>query len=160
MTNQVVAFPSDVRVLSSRQALFISYLLLVLVDLLVLNLFDEFWQRVTIESFTISLFVAVILQILLKLTIKLEHKLAAWVQNKGGKFVKTKRITATWLVLFISKIVILGIVNLIFGDSVHFGGVVPFIVVVVGVFAAEILITKVFMSLGNETSKAHDAKAA
>jgi len=158
MTAKVAEFPSDVRVLSNHQALFISYLLYILVDLLVLNLFDEFWHRISIESFTISFFVAVILQVLLKATIKVEHKLAAYVQAKGGKYAKPKRIFATWLVLFGSKLVILEVVDLVFGDHVDFGGLVPFIVVVVGVFAAELLITKIFMSLGNETSEAHRQK--
>ncbi len=63
------AIATDVRVLTNRQALFIGYFLCVLVDLTVLNLFDEYWQRVDIDSFTVSLFAAALLQLLLKLTL-------------------------------------------------------------------------------------------
>ncbi len=47
---------------SKRQQLFIRYTLAVLVDLTVLNLFNEYWNFVYIEFFTISLLTAVLLQ--------------------------------------------------------------------------------------------------
>ena len=59
---------------SARQGRFIRYMLLVLVDLTVLNLFVQFWDRVVIDSFTISLFTAALLQVLLKATIAIEHR--------------------------------------------------------------------------------------
>ncbi len=49
---------------SKRQQLFITYTLAVLVDLTVLNLFNEYWDFVYIEFFTISLLTAVLLQFL------------------------------------------------------------------------------------------------
>ncbi len=61
---------------STRQRWFVRYLMAVLIDLLVLNLFVEYWQHVIIESLTISVFAATLLQILLRLTLVLEHKLA------------------------------------------------------------------------------------
>lgn len=50
---------------SNRQRLFIRYTLAVLVDLTVLNLFNEYWDFVYFEYFTISLLTAVLLQFLL-----------------------------------------------------------------------------------------------
>ncbi len=63
------AIATDVRVLSHRQAMFIGYFFCVLVDLTVLNLFDEYFEPVKFHSFTISLFAAALLQLLLKLTL-------------------------------------------------------------------------------------------
>ena len=55
---------------NTPQRLFVGYTLAVLVDLTVLNFYDEYWDFVTIDSFTISFAAALLLQLLLKLSIK------------------------------------------------------------------------------------------
>lgn len=143
---------ADDRVLSKRQALFIAYFFSVLVDLAVLNLFVEYWHFVVIDSFTISLLAAALLQTLLRLTLALEHRIADYFKKKGGKGATAKRLIASWLVLLISKFVILGAIDLVFGDAVDFGGVIPFIVVVIAVIAAEAIIKKIYERLGHDQS--------
>ena len=54
---------------SRRQRIFLSFTFAVLVDLAVLNLFDQFWDYVYIEYFSISLLAALLLQSLLRVTI-------------------------------------------------------------------------------------------
>ena len=149
MTATTVAAADD-RVLSNRQALFIAYFFSVLVDLTVLNLFVEYWHFVEIDSFTISLFAAALLQTLLRLTLALEHRIANYFKKQAGKGAKVKRLLAAWLVLFGSKFMILEAIDLVFGDKVEFGGVIPFIVVVIAVIAAEVLITKIYELLGHD----------
>jgi hypothetical protein len=144
------AIGTDVRVLSNRQALFIGYFLCVLVDLTVLNLFDEYFAKVDIDSFTTSLFAAALLQLLLKLTLALEHRVADYFKNQSGKGSTAKRLLATWLILFGSKFAILGAINVVFGDKVVFGGVIPFIIVVLAVMAAELAINRIYVMLGNK----------
>ena len=144
------AIATDVRILTNRQALFIGYFLCVLVDLTVLNLFDEYWQRVEIDSFTTSLFAAALLQLLLKLTLALEHRIADYFKKQVGKSAKYKRLLATWLVLFGSKFVILGAINVVFGSKVIFGGVIPFIIIVIAVMAAEVIINQIYVLLGDD----------
>ena len=60
--------------LSKRQRVFFQYFTLVLIDLTVLNLFQEHWHHLTIDSFSISLLTAFLLQVMLKLTIYLEAR--------------------------------------------------------------------------------------
>ena len=144
------ALTTDIRVLTYRQALFIGYFLCVLIDLTVLNLFDEFWGQVEIASFTISLMAAALLQLLLKLTLKLEHTVADHFKKQEGKGALGKRLFATWLILFGSKFVILEVVNIVFGNKVEFGGVIPFIVVVFAIMAAELITSRVYALLGDE----------
>ena len=55
--------------ISTSKRLFLHYFTAILLDLVVLNIFAEFWQYVTVHSFVISLFAAVLLQVLLKLTL-------------------------------------------------------------------------------------------
>ena len=144
------ALTTDIRVLTHRQAMFIGYFLCVLIDLTVLNLFDEFWDKVEISSFTISLLAAALLQLLLKLTLKLEHSVADYFKKQEGKGALGKRLFATWFILFSSKFVILEVVNLTFGSKVEFGGVVPFILVVFAIMVAELITSRIYAMLGDE----------
>ena len=93
------------------------------------------------------------LQLLLKLTLALEHRIADYFKKQAGKGAKAKRILTSWLVLFGSKFLILEAVDLVFGDKVEFGGVIPFIVVVIAIIAAEAIITKIYEWLGNDPAR-------
>lgn len=134
------------------QARFISYTLFVLVDLVVLNLFDEYWSRVTIESFTISLAAAALLQVLLKLTIALEHRIADYFKAKPGKSAKVYRGITTYLILVGSKFVMLEAIDLAFGERVHFGGrwhgLVAFVAVIIAIIVAEAIMKMIYTRMG------------
>ena len=130
---------------STRQKLFLRYFTAILIDLVVLNLFVEYSQYVVIDSFTISLLAAVLLQVLLKLTIAVEHRVAAYFNAKKGGFWKFMRYFSAWLLLFGSKFVILEALAFAFGDKVYFGGpfhglVVLIAVVIVMLIAEEAIV--------------------
>ena len=138
---------------SLRQRTFNRYLTATLVDLVVLNLFVEYWgDRVFVSSFTVSLLAAALLQVLLKLTIALEHRVAAYYNAKPGGFAKFMRYFTAWLILFGSKFVILEALVFAFGDRIRFSGalhgIVALIVVVVAMLAAEVIIVKIFRKMG------------
>ncbi|MGB5505930.1 MAG: hypothetical protein WBM70_04490 [Sulfurovum sp.] len=136
---------------SSKQLIFLKYLTWVLVDLTVLNFFAEYWDRVTITSFGLSLFIAITLQILLKMTIALEHRLSNYMKSNEKLNKKVLHIFSTWFVLFASKFVMLWILQFLFGDAIVFSGayhgVVAFIVVVMAILAAEYVLTRIYRSL-------------
>ena len=56
----------------------------ILIDLTVLNLFAEYWEKVMVESFTFSLLAALLLPVLLKLTLALEHRIGSWFSKHPG----------------------------------------------------------------------------
>ena len=146
-----IAQEDSAQSISTKQRLFMRYFTAILVDLAILNLFDEYWDQVVIESFTISLFTAVVLQVLLQLTIMFEHKVGAYFKTKSGTSAKVQRFFATWAILFFSKLIILEVINIAFGDDVlflgAFHGLVAFIVVVIALLVAEKLILKLYHSL-------------
>jgi hypothetical protein len=139
--------------LSNSQRLFVRYLMAILIDLTVLNLVDEYWGLVTIGSFTVSALAAVLLQVLLQATLALEHRVAAFFKSKSGGLAKFMRFFSAWLILFGSKFVMLGVLDLAFGDDMLFTGplhgVVSFIVVIVAMLAAEELAVRIYRRLGN-----------
>jgi hypothetical protein len=137
---------------TTQQQLFVRYFTAILIDLTVLNLFDEYWDLVVIESFTISLLAALLLQVLLQITLKIEHRVAAYFKSKPGKFAKVMRVLSAWAVLFGSKFVILEVIDIAFGDEVLFKGpyhgIVAFIAVIVVMLVAELTIVRLNKRLG------------
>jgi hypothetical protein len=130
-----------------RQHIFIKYTFAILVDITILNLFNEYWDYVTLSSFSISLVAAILLQLLLQITLNIEHKVAAYFKRKEGLQAKILRILSAWGILFISKLVMLKIIEIVFPVSIQFTGpihgAVSFITVVVVMILAEQSIMKV-----------------
>ena len=143
--------PLSAELPSNRQRLFVRYFTGILIDLVVLNLFAEYSENVSVASFTISLCAAVLLQILLKLTIAVEHWVAEFFKARSGPFMTFLRFFCAWLVLFGSKFVILEAISLVFGDGVRFEGafhgLVALIVVVVTMLIAEEVIVRFYRKL-------------
>lgn len=135
-----------------REQLYVRYFTFILIDLVVLNLFDEYWDFVTIESFSISLLTAVLLQVMLKLAFQIEHHIGAHITRTSGKHAKVLRPLAAWALLFGSKFVILGAINFFFGAQVLFSGpldgLLAFIIVLVVMLAAEMGAEKIRNLLG------------
>ena len=154
MTEEIpgIALTDEIK---NSQRLFVRYLVAVLIDLTVLNLFDEFWELVTIGPFSVSMLAAILLQVLLKATLVLEHKVAAYFNEKSGGFAKFMRFFTAWLILFGSKFVMLGAIDFAFGDDVLFTGplhgVVSFIVVVMVMLAAEEIAVRIYRRLGRSS---------
>ncbi len=140
--------------LNNPQRLFLRYTIAVLVALTVLNLFEEYWDRVEIGSFTISLATAFLLQLLLVMVIGLEHRVASYFKGKPGVASRICRALSTWLILLVSKFVMLGAIDLAFGERVKFSGpfhgIVAFIVVVITMILAEEGMRKIYFALADK----------
>ena len=152
MTTEAL-MPESAGGFNNRQRLFMRYFTATLIDLVVLNLFVEYSDKVRIDSFTISLLASILLQVLLKLTIALEHRVAGYFKARPGGWMTFWRWISAWLVLFGSKFVILEAIAMAFGDKVHFGGVfhgiVTLIVVIIVMLVAEELVVRLYRTLGD-----------
>lgn len=157
---QSFLLPASAERPSNRQKLFLRYFTAILIDLTVLNLFVEYSEKVVIDSFTISLLAAVVLQVLLKATIALEHRAAAYFKARPGGFAKFMRFFTAWLILFGSKFVILEALSFAFGDDVYFGGpfhgLVVLIVVVIVMLVAEEAIVQLYRRLTDDEETAKE----
>jgi hypothetical protein len=136
---------------SDRQRLFLLYFVGALVDLVVLGLFEEYSDKVFVDSFTTMLLASILLQFLLKATIAVEHKVAAYFNAKSGGFNRFMRFFCAWLVLFGSKFVILEALSLAFGERVKFEGVwhgiVWLIIVVLTMVFVEEIVVRIYRKL-------------
>ncbi|WP_394133252.1 hypothetical protein [Shewanella maritima] len=145
---------------NTPQRLFVGYTLAILVDLTVLNFFDEYWEHVNIESFSISFMAAILLQLLLKLSIGLENRLAQYFSTKPGKSAKIYRGICSYIILVGSKFVMLEAINLLFGDKVQFtgpfNGIVAFFAVIFTILIAEIIVGKIYFALDNSKKASNE----
>jgi hypothetical protein len=137
---------------SPRQRGLFRYLTATLVDLVVLGLFAQHWDQVRVGSFTIMLLAAALLQLLLKVTLAVEHRFAAFFSARPGGFAKFMRFFSAWVVLFGSKFAILEALTFAFGEGLHFAGpfhgIVALIVVVVAMLVVEAVIVKLYRLMG------------
>ena len=143
--------PDAARTYSDRQRLFLLYFVGALVDLVVLGLFDQYSEHVYVDTFTTMVLASVLLQLLLKGTIAVEHWVASHFKGKTGAGWKTLRFFCAWLVLFGSKFVILEALGRIFGHSVHFEGwlhgIIWVILVAVAMVVVEELVVRFYRKL-------------
>jgi hypothetical protein len=127
--------------LNNKQRLYARFSSLILVDLTVLNFLNEYWSKLTIDSFTTSFLAAIMLQLLLVGTFKLEHVVAEHFKAMGSRAAKIYRAICTYLILVLSKFVMLAAIDFVLGDSIHFEGphhgVVAFVVVVIAIIVVE-----------------------
>jgi hypothetical protein len=137
--------------LSRRQEIYFRYIFFVLVDLTVLNLFVQYWELVFVESFSISLMTALLLQVLMQATMAIVHRITNYFKKNPGVSAKIFRCLSTWAVLFSSKLVILEAIDIVFVDSVMFAGpmngLIAFIVVVTAMIVAEQVFQRIYNSL-------------
>ena len=143
---------------NQKQLFFLKYMLIVLIDLVVLGFFNQYWDLVFIETFTIAVFTAMLLQLLMKAAMKIEHVAADYFfGGKTGRHIKVMRGVSAWAIIFISKLVILKALSIAFGDSVVFSGplhgVLSFIVVVMVIIIAEQAVMWIYRSLGDSEDK-------
>ena len=140
--------PAEAVMPTDRQRLFVLFFTGMLIDLVVLGLFNEYSDKVYVDTFTTALLASIVLQILLRATIAAEHSVLALFKDKTGAAWKTLKYFTAWLILFGSKFVILEALSFAFGHNVHFEGVlhgiVWLIIVVVTMIIIEELVVRFY----------------
>jgi len=135
---------------NGRQLAYLGLLTSVLVNIVVLNLFVEFADKVVIDSFTISIFTAVLLSAMLYVITRFEHRISHFFfEEHEGTAWRIGGVLAVWGILFGSKFVILEAVDIVFGDHVELGKLIEVILIVVVMLVAKALVAKGFKALGD-----------
>ena len=142
------------RIVNNSQRLFLVYIICILVDMTILNIYAEFTHSVYVESFSITIFIAIFLQLFIVLTRHAEHKISNFFGNKKGLLTKIKYFLSIWALLFFSKVLMLQGANLIFGDKINFygmfDGLLAFIILILSFLLGEYFLTKVYRALGTK----------
>jgi len=140
------------RTITPAQARFISWISEVLVDIVVLNLFVEYAHAIVIDSFAISILTALLLKLMVDAVTGLEQGVSAYFAAKPGAVWKVLRYAAVWLILFLSKFVILEAVNFVFGDHVELGSFIEILSIIDAMLVANAALYSAFQRLGGRTT--------
>jgi hypothetical protein len=94
----------------------------VFVYVVVLNLAVEYAPSVISESFSLSLLTAALLKVTLEVVILIKGRLVAGLRIAETRRARLIAALALWMVAAGSKVVVLGLVDLVFGGAVSLGG--------------------------------------
>jgi FlaA1/EpsC-like NDP-sugar epimerase len=131
---------------SRRQQVFAGASLNVLVNVVVLNLFVEFADEVVIDSFVISVLTAMLLTAMLGVLARFEHRIHHFFFETHSW--RISGVVTIWMVLFAGKLLILEVVNFVFGDHVSLGHLLEVILIVVTMMIAGQLMQTIYDRLG------------
>lgn len=108
----------------------------VFVYVVVLNLAIEYVPSVISEGFTLSLLTAALLKIVLEIVIHLKGQILSRVRTADTRRAKLTAAAALWVVAAGSKLVVLELVDLIFGEAVSLGGFISVTLLVLALLAS------------------------
>lgn len=94
----------------------------VFVYVVVLNLAVQFVPEVVTETFTLSLLTALLLKVVLELVLLVKSRLRGRVRSAATIAGKVAAGVVLWLALVSSKVAVLELVAVMFGDRVSLGG--------------------------------------
>ncbi len=150
--NSVASDTGEIKV-TRAQALFVSWVMDVLVYIVVLGLFVEYAPSVITESFIITIFTAVVLKLLIEAITRLEHRVGDWFKRREGSRWRILRLVTMFSILFLSKFAVLEIIDIIFGDSVTLGGFIGVAVLVLTLILARLVLISTYRRLGGQRSR-------
>lgn len=106
------------------------------VYVVVLNLFVEYFPKVLVESFTLSLLTAVLLKAVLELVVVVEKRVKSRFRQATSGAGKLIAGLLLWLLLIGSKFLVLEVVDLVFGSRVSLGGFIPVALLIITLLLA------------------------
>ena len=129
------------------QALFASWVTDVLLYIVILNLFVQYVPKVITESFT-----AVVLKLLIEVISRLEHRIRGWFDQREGQVWRALGVVTMFSILFLSKFVVLEVIDIIFGERVSLGGFIEVVVLVLSLILGRLGVRWVYGRLGQRAS--------
>lgn len=124
---------------TSKQQIFRSMVLGVLLYSVVLGFFNDYTNIFSASSYSTTFGVAVVMQLLTYATFVAKDRIVRRLKQKGS----TSKIAvafSVWLLMFLSKFVFLGAIDLIFAQEVEISGFVGLILIIASLTIAQTLV--------------------
>jgi hypothetical protein len=121
----------------------------ILMNIVILNFFVEHVDEVVIDSFSISVLTAILLTVMVALISRVEHRVHHFFfDEETGRGSKVLGWLVIWGILFGGKLLILEVVNWVFGDHVQLGHLLEVILLVLTMLVVQGLMDKLYEVLG------------
>jgi len=131
----------------TKREIFMDWTLDLLIYIVILNLFAQYSSAIYFETFTISIFTAIVLKTSLNLIVNFEHNVANFFKRFKGKFAKYIYYATAFLILFLSKFVILELIDIIFREKVEIHGFIPFVAMIITMIATRKILEHIYNKL-------------
>lgn len=120
-----------------------------LIYVVVLGLMNDYTEVVSARSFSTILFSSVALEVLTFLTFKLKGKIVSSLKSREGAIFRFLTFFSVWLVMFLSKFVLVWALDFLFGEYISIKGFFGILAVVLAVTVIHKLAYYVFRRLGD-----------
>lgn len=120
-----------------------------LLYVLVLGFFDDYTAVLAVPSHSTLVLVAAVLQVLTMATMWVKSSVKVRLKGSGDDSRIVALIAATWAILFVSKFVFLGVLDLIFGASVEVSGFVGLTAIVAVTVLVDAVLERIDTALGD-----------
>jgi len=121
------------------------------VYVVVLSLAIEYTPSIISESFTLSLLTAALLKIALEVVIVLKSEILTRLRAADTRRAKLAAAVSLWVVAVGSKLVVLELVDLVFGDAVSLGGFIPVTLLVVALLGSRAAVRRLLYDTATTT---------
>lgn len=118
-----------------------------LVYAVVLGFFEDYTDILNTWSYSITFFVAIVMQILTYLTFWLKSLVIKYLKGKEGRIYKAALVFSVWLILFLSKFVFLAVIDFIFGSAVEISGFFGLVIIIIVMIVSKNLIDVAYAKL-------------
>jgi len=135
---------------NTSQFLFRDMIFGTLVYSVVLGFFNDYTTILQTKSYSIIFAVAIVMQVLTYLTLRLKDKVIAHFKQKTHPVSKYAMMLSVWLILFFSKFVFLEVIDFIFGDTVEISGFIGLLAIILVMTIAKQLIDYIYSRLAPE----------
>lgn len=132
---------------NSKQNIFWDMILGTLVYAVVLGFFEDYTNIISTWSYSITFFVAVVMQILTFITFWLKSQVVKKFKGKEGKKYLAALIFGVWIIMFLSKFVFLAVIDFIFRSSVEISGFIGLLTIIATMTLAKKIIDKIYTKL-------------
>lgn len=138
---------SNIITINPKKQTFMDWTLDLLVYIVILNFFAEYSSSIYFETFTISVLTAFVMKALLNLIIGLEHSVSSYFGKKKEKVYKYINLIVVFSILFLSKFLILEIIDILFGTYVEIKGFIPLVAMIITMIATRKIIEAIYKNL-------------
>jgi hypothetical protein len=120
------------------------------VYVVVLNLAIEYVPAVISEGFTLSLLTAALLKVALEVVLRVKGRVLRRLRAATTQRAKVVAAVMLWVVAAGSKLVVLEVVDLVFGDAVSLGGFIPVTLLVLALLASRAAVRRLLYGTPTE----------
>lgn len=138
----------DIVATTSKQRIFREWTSGTLIYAVVMGFFNDYTDFLQIESFSTVFLAALVMQALTSATFSVKKRVNIWYQGRTGTGTKIAHGLSIWAIMFFSKFVFLGVIDIVFASAVEISSFVGLMLIIAVMVILSRLIEVIDRKLG------------